>query len=156
MKGPVIGSRKIKVLKTNGELEERQLKISDLDLRVHNVKGSIIEKDVSCDSEFMLTHIREIGAALRNNTYSFLSEDVPITLFMNNAGGHGKNDVKEQYEQILKDEYNIEIEWQVPQSPETNMLDLGVWMSLQSMVEKAHRKNVMQHDELSKTVMGLL
>ena len=34
------------------------------------------------------------------------------------------------------------------------MLDLGVWMSLQSMVEKAHHKKVMQHDKLSKTVMN--
>ena len=41
----------------------------------------------------------------------------------------------------------------VPQLPKTNMLDLGIWMSLQSMVEKAHQKKVMQHDKLSKTVM---
>ena len=47
-----------------------------------------------------------------------------ITLFMDNAGGHGKIEVKEQYEQILKDELNVMIEWQVPQSPQTNMLDL--------------------------------
>ena len=50
--------------------------------------------------------------------------DVQITLFMDNAGGHGKIEEKEQYEQILKDELNVMIEWQVSQSPQTNMLDL--------------------------------
>ena len=78
------------------------MRISDLDLCVHNVKGSIIEKDVSCDSEFMLMHIREIGEVLRNDTYSFLSEDVPITLFMDNAGGYGKNDVKNSMKNIKR------------------------------------------------------
>ena len=33
------------------------------------------------------------------------------------------------------------------------MLNLGIWMPLQSMVEKNDCKKVMQHDEWSKTVM---
>ena len=40
---------------------------------------------------------------------------------------------------MLRDEYNIKVVWQVPQSPETNLLDLGVWMGLQSHVERLHR-----------------
>ena len=111
----------------------------------------MIEKDVSCDSHFMMTHIREIGAAIRKN-YSFVPEDDPIVLFMDNAGGHGKTEVKREYEKILKEEFNVCVEWQVPNSPETNMLDLGVWASLQSKVEILHRGKVMQSDELSKTV----
>ena len=53
----------------------------------------------------------------------------------------------------MKSEFNMQIEWQVPQSPKTNMLDLGVWMSLQSYVEKNHRDKVMQSNELAKSVM---
>ena len=116
-KGPVLGNRKIKIINKEGELEECALCINDLDLRVHNEKGTFVEKDMSCDSECMLTHIREIGDSLQNKTYSFLLSDVPITLFMDNAGGHGKIVVKEQYEKILKDKFNVIIEWQVPQSP---------------------------------------
>jgi hypothetical protein len=49
---------------------------------------------------------------------------------MDNAGGHGKNDVKGDYVSKLEDEFNIEVVWQVACSPETNMLDLGAWMSI--------------------------
>ena len=52
----------------------------------------------------------------------------------------------------LKDKYNVEIEWQVPNSPETNMLDLGTWLSLQSKVELSHRNKVMNKDVLAATV----
>ena len=40
---------------------------------------------------------------------------------------------------MLKTEYNVEIVFQVPRLPYTNLLDLGVWCSLQSEVEKEHR-----------------
>ena len=41
----------------------------------------------------------------------------------------------------------------MPNSPETNLLDLGVWMSLQSLVEACHHKSYTIHpDELDKSV----
>ena len=40
----------------------------------------------------------------------------------------------------------------MPNSPETNRLDLGVWVALQSKVETIHKGKVMQSDELSKSV----
>ena len=99
----------------------------------------------------MMDHIWSIGKSIQD-TYSFLASDHPVYLFMDNAGGHGKTEVKSEYERILKEEFNVHIEWQVPNSPETNMLDLGVWMALQSLVETIHRGKVMQSDELSKSV----
>lgn len=69
-----------------------------------------------------------------------------------NAGGHGTNDAKEEYTRILGD-FNIEIIWQVPQFPETNMLDLGVWMSIQSVVMRTHFMRRCHHDALAKSVM---
>ena len=77
----------------------------------------------------------------------------PIHLFMDNAGRHGTNEGKEQYEKILADKYNVILKWQVPQSPETNMLDLGAWMTIQSEVEYLHRHRMMNEDALAASVM---
>ena len=63
---------------------------------------------------------------------------------------------KVQYEKILLEEYNIIIQWQVPLSPELNLLDLGVWMVLQSYVEVIHQGKVMQSDELANSIKSLL
>ena len=57
-----------------------------------------------------------------------------------------------EYTDILKSEYNVEIEWQVSQSPETNILDLGVWCLLQSLVEYLHRRKHMKEDSLARTI----
>ena len=150
-RGSVLENRKIKYKAENGSVQERQLKLNDLELRVNPQKGKYIEKDITCDSSFMMDNIRDIGKSIRE-THSFLPNDHPVYLFMDNAGGHGKTEIKAQYEQILKDEFNVLIEWQVPNSPETNMLDLGVWMSIQSLVEKLHQGKVMRSDELSRSV----
>ena len=131
---------------------ERAVHINDLELRVNPQKGTWIERDITCDSIFMMNHIRQIGKSIRE-AHSFLPNDHPVYLFMDNAGGHGKTEIKKQYENILEKEFKIIIEWQVPNSPETNMLDLGVWMALQSLVERIHRGKVMQSHELSKSVM---
>ena len=150
---PVIGNRKIKYKRKSDEstLGERRVKLKDIELRVNPKSGKLIEKDITCDSDFMMNHIRDIGKSTRA-TYSFLEETHPVFLFMDNAGGHGKTEVKSEYERILKTEFNVHIVWQVPNSPETNMLDLGVWMALQSKVESIHRGKVMQSNELSKSV----
>ena len=73
---------------------------------------------------------------------------------MDNAGGHGKDKVKKEYVQILKDKYNVIVLWQCPNSPETNMLDLGAWMTIQSIVEYLHRGHIRTHDALTASVMN--
>ena len=151
--GPVLTNRKIKFTNKEGKVCERMLNINDLELRVNPQMGKFVERDITCDSSFMMDHIRMIGKSIRE-AYSFLPDDHPIYLFMDNAGGHGKTEIKRQYETILKQEFEISIEWQVPNSPETNMLDLGVWMALQSLVEKLHMGKVMQSDELTRTVFN--
>lgn len=42
--------------------------------------------------------------------------------------------------------------WKIPRSPDTNMLDLGVWMSIQCSVMNTHRGRRCQHDELACSV----
>ena len=71
---------------------------------------------------------------------------------MDNAGGHSKTEVKKEYERILKESYNILIEWQVPNSPETNMLDLGVWVAIHHQVDTLHRLVVLHKDQLDKNI----
>ena len=149
--GPLLNGRKLKYKRKDGTVGERLLNINDLTLKVNPQKGKVLEKDISCDSAFMLDHIRDIGKSIRE-AYSFLDQNIPVYLFIDNAGGHGKTDVKLQYQKILQDDFNILIEWQVPNSPETNMLDLGVWVALQSLVEKIHKGKVTQSDILAQSV----
>jgi hypothetical protein len=110
------------------------------------------EKDVNCDNTFMLDNIHDIGKSIRDK-FHWVPVWEPIHLFIDNAGGHGTNAAKDQYEKILLDDYIVILDWQVPQSLETNMLDLGAWMLIQNVVEKLHRGRVMKEDALAETVL---
>ena len=114
---------------TNEDGSVRPVEITDLRLVVKKPKGTVVERDVSCDSTFMLENIREIGSAVCSK-YHYLDDFVSIYLFMDNSGGHGTKAVKQQYTEILKEEFNLIVEWQPPNSPEMNLLDLGIWMAL--------------------------
>ena len=57
---------------------------------------------------------------------------------MDNTRGYGTNTAIEEYKNNLRDNYNIEIIWQVPRSPYTNVLDLGIWILLQARVKREH------------------
>ena len=144
--GKILGRRKITPLRGM----KRPLTLTDLNLHVGYNKGELVEKDITCDSDFMMSTIREIGTHIRSKMV--FARDHPIYLFMDNAGGHGKTEIKKEYERILKDEYNVIIKWQCPNSPETNLLDLGIWWSIQSVVETVHRTKRMNADVLTKSV----
>ena len=68
--------------------------------------------------------------------YSFVSTRIPLVLIMDNAGGHGSDEAKLIFIDTLLREYNIVVHWQIPNSPELNLLDLGIWQMIQSDVEK--------------------
>ena len=55
---------------------------------------------------------------------------------MENAGGHGSNGTKRKYEALLNEKFNIDVVWQTPRFTELNLLDLGVWRTLQIRTEK--------------------
>ena len=99
--------------------------------------GDEVEVDCSCDSEYMLHAIDQVGKAIQN-AYHWIAMETKCYLVMDNAGGHGTNDAIQQYTNNLRKNYNIAIIWQVPRSPYTNVLDLGIWMSLQARVEREH------------------
>jgi hypothetical protein len=64
----------------------------------------------------------------------------------------GQMKQKNEYVSILFFKFNILVIWQIPNSPETNMLDLGVWGTIQEMVEYLHRQRCMDVDVLAKSV----
>ena len=115
----------------------RYVKMSDIKLRVRKEIGDEIQVDCSCDSDYMLRAMDRVGAAIRS-AYHWVSMEDKCYLVMDNAGGHGTNTAIEQYSNNLLQNFNIEIIWQIPRSPYTNVLDLGIWMSLQARVEREH------------------
>ena len=136
---------------TSPGAKERKIQLEDLTLQVEVLSGEHVLRDCSCDSKFMLSMIDEAGRAIRSK-FHWVPKEKVIHLFMDNAGGHGTNEAKSKYEDILFDEYNVKIIWQIPNSPETNMLDLGVWCMLQSYVEYIHMGRAMKPDTLSLSV----
>jgi hypothetical protein len=109
------------------------------------------EKDTTCNSKFMLESVNETGNSIRKSMHWIPKEETNF-LFMDNAGGHGTDETKEEYVKILKMKYNILVEWQVPNSPETILLDLGFWATHQAIVERLHRLNRMEVEALFKSV----
>jgi len=157
------GARKWKRLKENDNLDELGMRtndageqvpilLTDLELFVEQRRGDEVEEDCSCDSSFMLDVIPMIGERLRASFY-WVPENEIIYLFMDNAGGHGTEASIQQYTAILRDQFNVQIVWQVPRSPETNMLDLGIWMSIQAAVTRVHHMRRCHHEALAKSVV---
>ena len=72
---------------------------------------------------------------------------------MDGAGGHGGDTKIKEMAAELADKFNIELYVQPANSPETNALDLGVWMSLSSDVHKLRGGKRKDQDVLKATVM---
>ena len=137
------------IVEEDGETSS-PLTIDKLELSVAIRNGDEVDEDCTCDSEFMLETMPEVGQRLRE-CYSWIPQEQTIYLGMDNAGGHGTEDAKKIYTDAMKN-YNVEIIWQVPRSPKTNMLDLGIWMSIQAAVTRTHRLRRCHHDALSASV----
>ena len=75
-----------------------------------------------------------------------------LYIVLNNAGGHGTNKCVDEYVSMLQDDYNIMCIHQIPRSPFTNVLDLGVWATLQSEVERRYFLKRGDTDALVRTV----
>ena len=88
----------------------------------------------------------------RENSGCHVRADVPIFLYLDNAGGHGTDDCVAEYVKALKDDYNVICIHQRPRSPATNMLDLGIWMAFQNVVEKLHFGCMKENNALARTV----
>ena len=127
--------RKIKLLKGKPEVE---LLLTDLVLCVKTIVGDEREEDISCDSHYMKAVMNRLGIVMRQKFW-WVKSETKMYVVMDNAGGHGTDEAKKEYETVLNEKYNIHIIWQIPRSPYTNLLDLGVWCALQARVEKEHK-----------------
>ena len=92
-----------------------------------------------------------VGVAIRDK-YHWVDDDVPIFLYLDNAGGHGTQEAVDRYVTHLKKEHNVICVHQRPRSPATNMLDLGAWMAIQNVVEKLSFRLRKEKDVLARTV----
>jgi hypothetical protein len=82
----------------------------------------------------------------------WVPQDETIYLVMDNAGGHGTEEAIGEYTRRMQREFNIEIIFQSSRSPEVNALDLGLWMSIQSWVEKQQFHKTTTADALAASV----
>ena len=112
--------------------------LDDLHLGIRLQEGDKTTQDINCDSNYMLEIMPKVGQAIRD-AFFWVAEDHYVYLVLDSAGGHGTKEAIAKYKQQMYDDYKIILVHQIPQSPETNVLDLGIWMSLQSAVEKCHR-----------------
>jgi hypothetical protein len=138
------------MIQTNEGINQR-LTIDDVTLSCFYPRGSLVEEEVTCNSQFMLETMPTIGTQIRQQM-PWIPMQTPIYLILDNAGGHGTIAARNEYTRRLRNEYNVVIKFQLPRSPEVNALDLGIWMSLQSAVERRHRDRRRDIDALSRTV----
>ncbi len=113
--------------------------------------GAIVEEEVNYNSAFMLRILPIIAAKIRQQLH-WVPPEEEVYLIMDNAGGHGMQQARDQYTRQLQPDYNITIRQQSARSPEVNALDLGVWMSVQAAVEERHRNRCRDPDGLAETV----
>ena len=85
------------------------------------------------------------------NKHHWVELDVPIYLFLDNAGSHGANEAVDKYVEMLNNDYGAICIHQPPRSPATNMIDLRVWMDLQSVVKNLHFHQVYEIMALCNT-----
>ena len=106
------------------------LLLSDINLNGRQQICGEVEEDASCDIVVMISVMHRAGAVIRKMHWIQLEQN--CYQVMNNAGGHGTNNV------MLHDKYNMNIIFQISISPFTYVLNLEVWMSLQSPVGRQH------------------
>ena len=132
----------------------RPLRLDELGLCVVRRKGEVTHVDTNCDGTWLSKCLlEEVGPAIRH-AYHWVPPATPIRLQMDNAGGHGTKEDVEFYVSELKKRFNIIVCFQPPNSPESNVLDLGTWMSIQSDVDKMARGVRQNADALESVVMN--
>lgn len=103
--------------------------IDDIKLQVRYKEGDEIEEDITCDSEYMLSVMDRVGEALRKKFW-WVRKCEWIYLVMDNAGGHGTKEAWENFTNDLAMKWKVKIIRQCSRSSETNVLDLGIWLSI--------------------------
>jgi hypothetical protein len=109
---------------------ERALTIDDVELSCYYPRGTIVEKEVSCDSRFMTESLPKVGADIRLKM-PWIALEETMYLVMDNAGGHGTVAAVEEYTEALRQDYNVEIIFQAARSPEVNVFNCVIILLLE-------------------------
>ena len=72
---------------------------------------------------------------------------------MDNAGGHGTQDATSSFPDAFK-EFNAKIFGQTQRNLEVNMLDLGVWMIIQTAVMQVRLMHSCHHEVIAKSIFN--
>ncbi len=137
--------------KINEHGMETPLTIDDIELSCYLHQGTTVEREITCNSPFMLENLPLIAAEMRQKLH-WIPPEESVYLVMDNAGGHGTQEAIEEYPRRLLEEFNIIVLRQSARSPEVNALDLGIWMSVQSHVKSRHRDRCRDPDSLAISV----
>ena len=130
-------------------------KFEEYFIRVQSKKGDTLLKDTNVDGAYMAKVLEEkIGPAIRS-AYRAAGATMsdPIYCQLDNAGGHGSDEVINAYTQMMKDKFNIILLFQSPSSPDFNALDRGVWMCAQAAAAKLARDKRRDLSALHECVM---
>ena len=110
-------------------LNEKHSDILEINLKVRYLENDTVEKDCFCDSEYMLSAMTRDGKAIREK-FHWVPMNELVYLFIDGEGGYGTKEAILEYKTNLKENYNIQLVFQVPRTPYSNVLDLGVWCGL--------------------------
>jgi hypothetical protein len=72
--------------RTDNNGEVHNLTLEDLEIICFNPQVTIVERNCSCDSDFMLQHMNGVGAEIRHCTPR-IPRERSINLILDNAGG---------------------------------------------------------------------
>jgi hypothetical protein len=72
----------------NEEGNEQELTINCVEILSYLPAGSIVKKEVTCDSAFMLANLPVIAAEIRE-AMPWVPNEQAVYLVMDNVGGHG-------------------------------------------------------------------
>jgi hypothetical protein len=109
--------------------------------RLAHVKDELYEKDCNCDGEWLKNFLLKEAAPVIVQKYGLhwpFINSRRVKIQMDNAGGHGGATKIEEIRVALA-ALGIDLVCQPANSPEFNVLDLGVWRGLQALVNKLMR-----------------
>jgi hypothetical protein len=87
--------------------DKQPLTLNDVVLHVEIPSGSYLEEDCNCHSIFMLDIICTIGINICTSFNWLPQETENVHLIMENTGGHSTSAEREEYDMILKTNFNI-------------------------------------------------
>jgi hypothetical protein len=116
---------------TTQEGVQQPLTINATELSILLEPGAIVEEEVNCNLAFMLRILPIIATDICQQLH-WVPPEEQVYLIMDNAGGHGTQQARDQYTRQLQHDYKI--------------------MSVQAAVEERHRNRRHDPDGLAETV----